>query len=135
MEDFLLEVISELLDGLFEAVLEYLLAMFVVTLLRIADNITRSLALKGELATSVILGLMGLSAGLLSIPIFPHHLLHPAKVHGINLLVSPVLTGLMLSWTGSALRKREKETTPIERFGYGFIFAFGIALMRLLFAR
>lgn len=135
MEDFLAFLIEVLAEAIFEAFVEYVLAMFVVMLLRIADNITRSLALKGELATSVIFGLLGLSAGLLSIPVFPHPLLHPAKVHGINLLVSPVLTGLMLSWTGSALRKRKKETTPIERFGYGFTFAFGIALMRLLFAK
>ncbi len=40
-----------------------------------------------------------------------------------------------MSWAGALLRKRDKKTIQIESFGYGFVFAFCIALMRFLFAK
>lgn len=135
MEEFFLWLVGVIAEVLVEAFFEYIMAMVVDALLRISDSISAYLVSKPRITNFLVLGLLGLSIGLLSIPIFPHRLWAPSRLHGINLLISPVLTGLMLSWTGAALRKREKETTPIQRFGYGFIFAFGIALMRLLFAR
>jgi hypothetical protein len=34
---------------------------------------------------------------------------------------------------GSTLRKRDKKTIRIESFGYGFAFAFGMAVIRFLY--
>ncbi len=135
MEELFLWLVGVIAEVVVEAVFEFIMAMVVDTSLRIADNITAYLTSRRRVTNFLVLGLLGLSMGLLSIPILPHRLLAPSRLHGINLLISPLLTGLMLSWTGAALRKRAKETTPIQRFGYGFVFAFGIALMRLLFAR
>jgi hypothetical protein len=65
---------------------------------------------------------------------FPHPLVHPSRLHGSNLLLSPVITGLVMSQVGSILAGRGKSVTPIESFACGFAFAFGIALIGCFFA-
>jgi len=77
--------------------------------------------------------LLGASAGGLSLFIFPHPLVHPSRLHGINLLVSPIVTGLVMSLIGSILSRQGKKVVQIESFGYGFAFAFGMALIRYFF--
>jgi hypothetical protein len=77
--------------------------------------------------------LLGALAGGLSLFIFPHPLVHPARFHGINLLVSPFVTGLVMSLIGSLLSRQGKKVVQIESFRYGFAFAFGMALIRYLF--
>jgi len=71
----------------------------------------------------------------LSVLIFPHPLFHPSRIHGISLLISPVIAGLLMALLGSTLRKRGKKVVRLESFGYGFAFAFGMALIRLIYAR
>ncbi len=39
-----------------------------------------------------------------------------------------------MSLIGSTLRNRDKRVVQIESFGYGFAFAFGMALVRFFFA-
>jgi hypothetical protein len=52
-----------------------------------------------------------------------------------SLLISPVIAGLLMALVGSTLRKRGKKVVRLESFGYGFAFAFGMAFIRLIFAR
>src|SRR3984893_8693123 len=78
----------------------------------------------------VLLG--GVASGL-SLLFFPHPLVHPSRVPGLSVIISPVLAGLGMSWVGSTLRKRNKKAMQIESFGYGFAFAFGMALVRFSF--
>src|SRR5437016_5143010 len=77
--------------------------------------------------------LLGALAGGLSLFIFPHPLVHPSRLHGINLLVSPVVTGLVMSLIGSILSRQGKKVVQIESFRYGFAFALGMALIRYFF--
>jgi hypothetical protein len=73
--------------------------------------------------------------GGLSLLIFPHPLIHPSRIHGISLLINPVIAGGVMSLIGFMLRKRDKRVVQIENFGYGFAFAFGMALLRFFFAQ
>jgi len=77
----------------------------------------------------------GAAAGVLSLIPFPAHFVHSPRFHGISLLVAPLLTGLVMSTVGSFLRKKGKVVVRIESFGYGFVFAFGMALVRFLLAK
>ncbi len=79
--------------------------------------------------------LFGAMAGWVSVLVFPHPLVRPSRFHGISLLISPLLTGSVMSSVGSAFRRKGKRTTRIETFAYGFAFAFGMALVRLLFVK
>ena len=36
---------------------------------------------------------LGCTGGALSVLILPHPLVHPSRIHGISLLISPVITG------------------------------------------
>jgi hypothetical protein len=56
-------------------------------------------------------------------------------MHGASLLISPILAGLMMAATGAILRGRDKKSTQLESFGYGFFLAFGVALIRFFFAK
>jgi hypothetical protein len=85
-----------------------------------------------------VYGLVGVLAGVLSLLVLPHRLIHrehPIGFHGISLLIGPIITGSVLSSVGAVMRRREKKVTPVETFGYGFAFALGMALVRFLFAQ
>jgi hypothetical protein len=106
------------------------------------DLIARAIAavfqnseIRNRSIASVGYALLGLFAGAASIFLLPHPLFHPSRVHGISLLISPVLTGALMAIIGSMLRRQGRETVRIESFTYGFIFAFGMALVRLLFTK
>ena len=75
---------------------------------------------------------MGLGLGFLSSLVLPHPLVHPSKLHGISLLISPVITGLIMGMVGQMVRRRGNTPVRIESFAYGFTFAFAFALLRLL---
>src|SRR6266478_9228725 len=78
---------------------------------------------------------LGGVAGGLSLLFFPHPLVHPSRVPGLSVVISPVLAGLGMSLVGSTLRKRNKKAMQMESFGYGFAFALGMALVRFFSTR
>lgn len=80
-------------------------------------------------------GLLGLLAGGVSVWLFPHPLVHPSRLHGISLLLSPLITGAVMSTIGFMLRRKGKEPARIESFTYGFVFALGMSLIRFFFVR
>jgi membrane protease YdiL (CAAX protease family) len=57
------------------------------------------------------------------------------NLHGIGLLISPLLAGLVMSLIGSLRRRRGMSVIRLDSFGYGFIFAFGMGLIRFLFTK
>jgi len=134
--------------GMGELLFELLLAfgeLFLEVLFEFAGEALLDLALRAiaevfetsrftsPVLASVGYTLLGASAGGLSLFIFPHPLVHPSRLHGINLLVSPIVTGLVMSLIGSILSRQGKKVVQIESFGYGFAFAFGMALIRYFF--
>jgi hypothetical protein len=76
--------------------------------------------------------LLGLALSFVSVLVLPRPLVHPSKFHGVSLLISPVITGLIMGFIGRAVRRRGKTPVQIESFAYGFTFAFAFALLRLL---
>jgi hypothetical protein len=102
--------------------------------LRAIAKVFETLRLANPVLASITYVLLGASAGGVSLLVLPHPLVHPSRLHGINLLVSPLVTGLAMSLIGSIVGRQGKKVTQIESFGYGFAFAFGIALVRYLFA-
>ena len=76
---------------------------------------------------------MGAFAGAGTVVFFPDPLFHPSsKVHGVSLIISPVVTGAGMSALGASNRRRGKRVVQIESFPYAFAFAFGMALVRLI---
>lgn len=132
------EILSALLSGLLELLLEAFSELVGAALLDVAS---RALAkvfdpeVSSRVVASVGYGLLGVLTGAYSVILFPHPLVHPSRIHGISVLVSPVIAGLVMSVIGSMLRKRDKRVVQIESFGCGFAFAFGMAAVRFFFTK
>jgi hypothetical protein len=54
-------------------------------------------------------------------------------MHGVSLILSPMLAGLAMSQFGRLLRNRGARTIQIESFVYGFAFALAMAVIRFAF--
>jgi hypothetical protein len=132
MFELLFELLLELLG---EFLLELAVAAVLDLVLRAIAKVFEAFRFANPVLASVSYVLLGALAGGLSLLIFPHPLVHPSRLHGINLLVSPIATGLAMSLLGFMLSRYSKKVTRIESFGYGFAFAFGMALVRFFFAK
>ncbi len=86
-------------------------------------------------ATRAVLMYLGLGVitGWLSIMIFPHSFIRSSRLHGISLLITPLLAGSAMAGVGWIRRRQDKLVTRLDSFAYGFLFAFGMSLVRLLF--
>ena len=135
MGDILLELLGLILEPLLDALFQYVITALVDGLLRSLGEAFQGAEIRNPALASAGFAFFGLIVGGVSLLLFPHRLVHPSRFHGISLLVSPVITGLLMWATGAALRQRDKKVTRLESFGYGFVFAFGMAFIRFLFAK
>ena len=78
---------------------------------------------------------LGIAFGIASLRVYPHPLFHPSKLHGISLVISPVITGFVMSQVGTVLRRKGKQAVRIESFGYGFTLAVGLAIIRFIYVK
>lgn len=140
---------DELLAAIFGAIAELLLEAFMEVVAAIVlDIVSTALlplftglsdAVKGNrVLAGLMYGLLGVAAGGLSLLTLPHPLIHrqrPIGFHGISLIISPIIAGLVLSSVGAVMRRCGKNVTPVQTFGYGFTFALGMAATRVFFAK
>lgn len=128
------ELFGAILAGIAELIAEFLLEAVFAELAAVLSRVFRLFRAKVLRADPVVatvgFGLVGGCFGFLSVWFFPHHLVHPTRVHGISLLISPILTGLLMAQIGRTLRRWGRQSVRIESFGYGFIFALGMGLVR-----
>lgn len=121
------ELLGAVLAGVAELIAEFLLEAAFAELAGILSRAFRVFKAKVRRANptvaAVIFGVAGVCSGFLSVWLFPHHLVHPTGSHGISLLISPVLTGLLMAQIGRTVRRWGRQSVRIESFGYGFIFA------------
>jgi len=139
------ELLGAILGAIAEFLLEAFLELIAAAVLELASRALLGLfkslaeAIKDSRAlTGFLYALLGMLAGTLSLLVLPHPLIHrehPIKFHGISLLISPLITGLVLSSLGAVMRRWGKRVTPIATFGYGFAFALGMALIRFFLTK
>ena len=77
--------------------------------------------------------LLGLIFGGVSLLIFPYAFVRSETFHGINLLITPVLSGLGMCALGWLRRRRGEPVLRLDSFLYGFLFAFMMALVRFVY--
>jgi hypothetical protein len=134
MEELLGAILAGLAEFLFELFFELFAEAIVALILRSLRNLLSDAILSPIVAYVFYLSL-GCAFGAASLLLFPHPIFHPSRLHGISLLISPAITGLVMSQVGAFLRRKGKESVRIESFGYGFTFALGLAIIRLAFVR
>jgi hypothetical protein len=135
MLELLFAALELVLEILFEAAFEFAADFLGALILRGIAEIFNTSEFKNPLVACIGYVFLGGLVGGLSLFSFPHPLVHPSKVPGLSVVISPILAGFGMSLVGSALRKRNKNAIQIESFGYGFAFAFGLALIRFFFVK
>jgi cytochrome c biogenesis protein CcdA len=134
VEDLLLAFLEPLFELLVDVLLQLVFELFLSFLWRKARAArwkSRRISLWLILP---FLGVLGAAVGWISILIIPAPIFHPGRVHGLSLIISPLLTGLSMALIGSNLRRRKEMPAPLESFSGGFAFALGMALVRFLHA-
>ncbi|HEX8846930.1 MAG TPA: hypothetical protein VF791_19970 [Pyrinomonadaceae bacterium] len=126
-----------LFEILFQFLLEFFLQIFGELLvelgLRSLSEPFRAREARSPFLTFIGYGLLGAIAGGISLLIFPRSFVRSSSMHGISLLLTPALAGLVMSGLGWLRGRQGSSLIKLDSFGYGFIFAFGMALLRFLF--
>ena len=76
--------------------------------------------------------LIGLVLGGLSLLVFPRSFVRSEDFHGISLLITPVVAGLVMSAIGRWRLRQGKTLLRLDSFIYGFVFAFPLSLVRFV---
>ena len=73
---------------------------------------------------------MGVSLWLL-----PAHLVKGEPLRILNLIITPVVVGLLMSLMGRWRARRGDPLLRLDRFACGYLFALSLALMRFAYAK
>ena len=135
MFELLFGLLEMLLEVFFEAAFEFAAEFVGALIWRGVAAVFDTSEFKNPLVACIGYVFLGGVTGGLSLLFFPHPLVHPSRIPGLSVILSPILAGLGMSLVGTTQRKRNKRVMQIESFGYGFAFAFGMALVRFIFAK
>ena len=75
----------------------------------------------------------GAMLGGLSLLVFPDSFVRSERFHGINVIITPVLAGLVMALIGRLRERKGQEILRLDSFAYGFIFALPMAIIRFLY--
>jgi hypothetical protein len=125
--EFVLEVLLQFLGEIVvQALFELLVELGFHSL---ADTFRRP---KNPVLSTIGFGLWGLAAGAISLWIFPTSHIHNPPFRKLNLIVTPAAVGFLMTVIGKIRLKSGQDVLRIDRFGYAFLFAFSMALVRFI---
>ena len=127
--EFVFEIIFQLLG-------EFLLQAFAELLAELgfhslANTFKRP---RNPLLSTIGFTLWGLLAGGISLWVFPTSHIHDPMFRTLNLIVTPVAIGLAMMLVGKLRRRKGQDLVRLDQFGYAFVFAFAMALVRYIWA-
>jgi hypothetical protein len=79
--------------------------------------------------------LFGAALGGLSLWALPAYLTPPGAARVANLVLTPIAVGACMVALGAWRAQRGEPLLRIDRFSYGYLFAFSLALVRFQFAQ
>lgn len=79
--------------------------------------------------------LWGAIAGGVSLWIAPASFIINLNLKQLNLIVTPVIIGGAMMFVGKLREKKGQQPVQLDHFGYAFVFAFGMALVRFIWAK
>ena len=127
------------MELLFEILVELVLPLVTEIFAELALHGLTRMVRRSAVARIVLTALMyfgvGLLAGFFSLLIWPRVFARSTTLPGISLVITPVLGGILMSYIAWLRVRTWDWTIRLETFAYGFLFAFAMALLRLLFAR
>ena len=105
MEDVLLALLWSVADLLFEVLSQVLLEAIVALIDRSIRNVTEASNAIHPMLAALGYFLLGLVFAIPTVRFYPHPIFRPSTFHGISLVISPLVTGLVMSQIGAALRR------------------------------
>jgi hypothetical protein len=75
-------------------------------------------------------GIFGAIAGAISLWVLPSLFISAQWLRIVNLIVTPLVAGLMMERLGAWREMKDQETIRLDTFTYGFVFALSMALVR-----
>lgn len=97
----------------------------------VADTFRRP---KNPVLSTIGFALWGIAAGGISVWLFPASPIHNPLYRKINLIVTPVALGFLMTLVGKIWLKKGQDLMRLDRFGYAFVFALAMALVRFIWA-
>lgn len=89
---------------------------------------------KNPVVATLGFAICGLLAGGLSLLLFPHSSITDPTGRRINVIVAPIVAGAAMAVIGSLRRRRGQRLVRLDRFGYAYVFALMMALVRYRWA-
>ncbi|WP_428969531.1 hypothetical protein ACQR50_01485 [Sphingomonas sp. Xoc002] len=89
---------------------------------------------RNPLIATIGFALWGLITGGISLLLFPHSPITDPHWRRINLIVTPILAGGVMAVIGSLRRRKGLRLVRLDRFGYAYLFALVMALVRYRWA-
>ncbi len=133
-----MELLGELLLGLLQVIGELLLQLIFEGLAELGVRGVKAYRKSGPLHP-VLAGIgyatLGAALGGVSLWIWPDSIAHAPWVRWLGLVAVPILAGLTMAALGAWRERRDQELIRIDRFGYAFLFAFAMALVRFFGTR
>jgi hypothetical protein len=129
-----MEIIAELFLGFILEVLIPLVGEFSVeVLVYCLGEPFRARERRNAVLAGIGYYLIGLMLGGVSLLIFPQSFVRSERFHGINLLITPLVSGLVMGAFGRWRERHGKTILRLDSFVYGFVFAFAMALVRFVY--
>lgn len=73
---------------------------------------------------------LGLVLGGVSLLLVPHPFIHSKSLRVANLLFTPIASGAAMALIGTLRTRLGKPALALDRFSYGFVFAFAMTAVR-----
>ena len=127
----MIEAFFELLaEFIFELILRILGEAIIVTGLYSMASVFKEYKQRNPYMAFIGYALWGLIIGGISIWILPKHIVKPSKYYGINLILTPIVAGFIMATYGNYKSRLGKIVFKIDSFCYGWVFAFGMSIIR-----
>ena len=132
--EILFELVAPLLQFLAEIFVQVVFEWLAGRGLRVVKAPFQSPSLSSPTLAVFGYALFGATAGGLSLLVFPNGIVGSYTLRLVNLVVTPVIAGALMSVLGAWRRRRGQALIRLDHFAYGMVFAFAMALIRFLFA-
>lgn len=122
------------MELLVELVLEIVLQLFGEFLAELGWRSGKEVFAKRRLRNPWLAGIgslmLGLVVGLVSLIFFPQHFIQTKAFRLLNLIVTPVVPGIVMWQIGCWRMKRQLDSIRLESFWHGYLFALGMGALR-----
>jgi hypothetical protein len=135
MDELFAALFAALFDILGEVLLQVVLEFLASLLVRAGQKAAATPNQQDRAFNGFLFVVFGAVMGIVSVVVFPHPVVHPSRFHGISLLISPLITGLVMFGIGRIEQKFGRKPTQIETFWIGFVFALAMAAARFVLVR